>query len=65
MPDLRRTDSAQRGQIRQLGGVVVGATLPLRESLLTAWPQMVALISGVIALFVATYVSFQRQEVRA
>jgi len=52
-------------QIRQLGGVVVGATLPLRESLLTAWPQMVALISGVIALFVATYVSFQRQEVRA
>ncbi len=52
-------------QIRQLGGVVVGATLPLRESLMTAWPQMVALVSGVIALFVATYVSFQRQEVRA
>jgi ABC-2 type transport system permease protein len=52
-------------QIRQLGGVVVGATLPLRESLLIAWPQMVALISGVIGLFVATYVAFQRQEVRA
>jgi ABC-2 type transport system permease protein len=52
-------------QIRQLSGVVVGATLPLRESLLTAWPQIVALVSGVIALFVATYVSFQRQEVRA
>ena len=29
------------------------------------WPQMVALISGVIGLFVATYVAFQRQEVRA
>jgi ABC-2 type transport system permease protein len=52
-------------QIRQLGGVVVGATLPLRESLLTAWPQMVGLISGAIGLFVATYVVFQRQEVRA
>jgi ABC-2 type transport system permease protein len=52
-------------QIRQLGGVVVGATLPLRESLLMAWPQMVGLISGVIGLFVATYVAFQRQEVRA
>jgi ABC-2 type transport system permease protein len=52
-------------QIRQLGGVVVGATLPLRESLLTAWPQVVGLISGVIGLFVATYVAFQRQEVRA
>jgi ABC-2 type transport system permease protein len=52
-------------QIRQLGGVVVGATLPLRESLLTAWPQIVGLISGAIGLFVATYVVFQRQEVRA
>jgi ABC-2 type transport system permease protein len=53
-------------QIRQFGSVVVGATwLPLRESLLMAWPQMVALISGVIGLFVATYVVFQRQEVRA
>lgn len=52
-------------QVRQLSGVVVGATLPLRESLLIAWPQMVALISGVIALFVAAYVAFQRQEVRA
>lgn len=52
-------------QIRELGGVVVGATLPLRETLLTAWPQIVGLVSGVIVLFVATYVAFQRQEVRA
>jgi ABC-2 type transport system permease protein len=52
-------------QIRQLGGVVVGATLPLRETLLTAWPQIVGLIAGMIGLFVATYVAFQRQEVRA
>jgi len=52
-------------QIREFRGIVVGATLPLRETLLTAWPQIVALVSGVIVLFVATYVSFQRQEVRA
>ncbi|MBO0753103.1 MAG: ABC transporter permease [Bradyrhizobiaceae bacterium] len=52
-------------QLQQLQGTVVGATLPLRETLLMAWPQIVALVSGVIALFVATYVSFQRQEVRA
>lgn len=52
-------------QIRELSGVVVGATLPLRETLLMAWPQIVALVSAVMALFVATYVSFQRQEVRA
>jgi ABC-2 type transport system permease protein len=52
-------------QIRQLRGEVVGAALPLRESLLIAWPQAVGLIAGAIVLFVATYVVFQRQEVRA
>lgn len=52
-------------EIQAFRGVVVGATLPLRETLLTAWPQIVALVSGVIVLFVAAYVAFQRQEVRA
>jgi ABC-2 type transport system permease protein len=49
----------------QLRGAVMGAPLPLRESLLVAWPQMVGLIAGTIVLFVAGYVVFQRQEVRA
>jgi ABC-2 type transport system permease protein len=52
-------------QIRQLRGEVIGAALPLRESLAIAWPQGVGLIAGAIVLFVATYVAFQRQEVRA
>ena len=52
-------------QLRQLRGEVVGAALPLRESLAIAWPQAVGLIAGAIVLFVATYVAFQRQEVRA
>ncbi len=52
-------------QIRQLRGEVVGAALPLKESLMIAWPQAVGLIAGAITLFVASYVAFQRQEVRA
>jgi ABC-2 type transport system permease protein len=52
-------------QLRQLRGAVGDATLPLRESLLIAWPLAVGLIAAVIVLFVATYVAFQRQEVRA
>jgi ABC-2 type transport system permease protein len=52
-------------QLRQLRGEVVGAALPLGESLALAWPQIVGLIAGAIVLFVATYVAFQRQEVRA
>jgi ABC-2 type transport system permease protein len=52
-------------QLRMLRGEVVGAALPLQESLLIAWPQIVGLLAGAIALFVATYVAFQRQEVRA
>jgi len=51
--------------LEQLQGAVLGAALPLRESLLIAWPQAVGLIATAILLFVGTYVAFQRQEVRA
>lgn len=51
--------------IEQLQGAVIGSALPLGQSLLIAWPQMVGLVAGMIVLFVAGYVVFQRQEVRA
>jgi ABC-2 type transport system permease protein len=51
--------------LEQLQGAVLGSALPLRESLLIAWPQTVGLVAGAILLFVGTYVAFQRQEVRA
>ena len=51
--------------LEQLRGAVMGAPLPLGESLMIAWPQTVGLIAGTIVLFVAGYVVFQRQEVRA
>ena len=51
--------------IEQLRGALMGAPLPFGESVMIAWPQMVSLIAGTIVLFVAGYVIFQRQEVRA
>ena len=51
--------------MQQLHGMVPGAPLPLVESLLIAWPQIVGLIAGTIVMFVIGYVVFQRQEVRA
>jgi ABC-2 type transport system permease protein len=51
--------------LSQLQGAVLGAPLPLGESLLIAWPQMVAMIATAMLLFVVGYVIFQRQEVRA
>jgi ABC-2 type transport system permease protein len=51
-------------QFLQLQRAVPG-TLPLGESLILAWPQMVGLIAATIVLFVIGYVIFQRQEVRA
>jgi ABC-2 type transport system permease protein len=51
--------------MNQLQGAVAGAPLPIQESLLMAWPNMVSLIAGTIVLFVIGYVVFQRQEVRA
>jgi ABC-2 type transport system permease protein len=51
--------------LSQLQGAVLGAPLPLGESVLIAWPQMVGMIASTIVLFVIGYVIFQRQEVRA
>jgi ABC-2 type transport system permease protein len=51
--------------INQLQGAVLGAPLPLNQSLLIAWPQIVSLVASTIVLFVIGYVIFQRQEVRA
>jgi ABC-2 type transport system permease protein len=51
--------------VSQLEGAVMGAPLPLWDSVLVAWPQIVGLIAASILLFVGGYVAFQRQEVRA
>jgi ABC-2 type transport system permease protein len=51
--------------LEQLQGAVVGAPLPLSQSIMIAWPQIVSLIAGMIVLYVVGYVVFQRQEVRA
>src|SRR3954451_4832968 len=51
--------------LSQLQGAVIGAPLPLGDSLIIAWPQIVGLVAGTILLFVGGYVVFQRQEVRA
>jgi ABC-2 type transport system permease protein len=51
--------------LSQLQGAVLGAPLPLGESILIAWPQIVGMIATAIVLFVIGYVIFQRQEVRA
>jgi ABC-2 type transport system permease protein len=49
----------------QLQGAILGAPLPLSESMIIAWPQMVGMIASMIVVFVIGYVIFQRQEVRA
>jgi len=51
--------------LSQLQGAVLGAPLPLGESVLIAWPQIVGMVATAIVLFVVGYVVFQRQEVRA
>ncbi len=51
--------------LSQMQGAVLGAPLPLGESMLIAWPQTVGMVATAILLFVIGYVIFQRQEVRA
>lgn len=49
----------------QLEGAVLGAPLPLGQSILLTWPQSTGLLASMILLFALTYVIFQRQEIRA
>ena len=63
--------SSQQSQLASMGlillerGAIPGAPLPLVESVLIVWGQIVGLVAGTILLFVGGYVIFQRQEVRA
>jgi len=67
-PSVRST---QQPMLAALGlalverGSIPGAPLPFVQSLLIVWGQIVGLIAATILLFVAGYVVFQRQEVRA
>ena len=49
----------------QMQGALMGAPLPLDQSLVLVWPQMTGLIAGTILLFALAYILFQRQEIRA
>ena len=67
-PSVRST---QQSMLAGLGlalierGAIPDAPIPLVQSVLIVWPQIVGLVAGAILLFVAAYVVFQRQEVRA
>jgi ABC-2 type transport system permease protein len=49
----------------QLQGALLGAPLPLGQSLLLIWPNLTGLIAATILLFALSYILFQRQEIRA
>lgn len=49
----------------QLQGAILGAPLPLVQSLLLIWPHLTGLVAVTILLFALGYVLFQRQEIRA
>jgi ABC-2 type transport system permease protein len=67
-PSVRST---QQSMLAALGlallerGAIPDAPIPLVQSVLIVWPQIVGLVAGSILLFVIAYVVFQRQEVRA
>jgi ABC-2 type transport system permease protein len=67
-PSVRSTQQsmlASMGLMMIERGAVPDAPIPLLQSVLIVWPQIVGLIAGAMLLFVGGYVVFQRQEVRA
>jgi len=49
----------------ELMSMIPNAPLHFGQSLILIWPQLTALIAAVVVLFAITYVTFQRQEIRA
>jgi ABC-2 type transport system permease protein len=67
-PSVRSTQQsmfAAMGLMLIERGAIPDAPIPLLQSLLIVWAQIVGLVAGTILLFVIGYVVFQRQEVRA
>jgi ABC-2 type transport system permease protein len=67
-PSVRST---QQSMLAAMGlalierGAIPDAPIPLVQSVLIVWPQIVGLVAGSLLLFVIGYIVFQRQEVRA
>jgi ABC-2 type transport system permease protein len=67
-PSVRSTQQsmfAAMGLVLIERGAIPDAPIPVLQSLLVVWGQIVGLVAGSILLFVAGYIVFQRQEVRA
>jgi ABC-2 type transport system permease protein len=45
--------------------VALPSTLPLEQSLILAWWQLISLVAATVTLFAAAYITFMPQEVRA
>jgi len=51
--------------VSQLQGALLGAPLPLSQSVLLIWPQLAGLVAAMVLVFTIAYVAFQRREIRA
>ncbi|MGW8144965.1 MAG: ABC transporter permease [Anaerolineales bacterium] len=47
-----------------LEGAIMGAPLPVGQSLLLIWPHLTGMIAATILLFALGYIAFQRREIR-
>jgi len=47
-----------------LQGAVMGAPLPVSQSLRLIWPHLTGMLAATILLFAISYIAFQRQEIR-
>jgi len=48
----------------ELEGALIGAPLPVGQSLLMIWPHLTGMVAASILLFALGYITFQRREIR-
>ena len=49
----------------EMEGAIIGAPLPVGQSLIMTWPHLTGLIAITIMIFALSYISFQRREIRS
>lgn len=61
LPEVRSLEILTQDDIDR----AVTGELPLAQSLLVVWPQITTLFALIVVLFIAAYILFMRQEIRA
>ena len=64
-PESRTMAQALQAQVSDLKDWMLPSRLPLAQSLVIVWPQIMSLLAITVVLFAVSYIRFMREEIRS